>query len=468
MQTKIFKIVAVCLPLLCGTGWSEPTRTMRVEYYHTGNAATEMFSIDRVVVEPLPWPGNPARPIDDTNLGKYLFEVRDRTTNRILFSRGFDSIYGEWETTGEARSVNRTFHESLRFPAPISPVQVVIRKRDAKNSFREVWSTVVDPQDIYVDTSAPARSVPVIEIQKSGDPATKVDLLFLGEGYTNAQHAKCEKDIRRLAESIFTFSPFKERRQDFNLYAVCAAAAESGVSRPSAGIHRQTLFGSTFDAFGTQRYALSFDDRAIRTVASSAPYDALAIVMNESAYGNGGIFGQFASVSVDYPYAARVFIHEFGHHFAGLGDEYYFNANVAYESRADRVEPWEPNITVLLDPERLKWKEMLAPGVPLPTPWPKDDYEKNLGETPAKIRQMREEKRPDAEIAAFQQEARRAAEQALESGPYAGMVGAFEGALYEGKGYYRPQQRCIMISGREFCAVCQRAITRIIELDTGH
>ncbi len=468
MRSKILEIILVCLPLLCRTARSDPFQTMRVDYYHAGNAATEMFSLDRVVVEPLPWPGNPSRPIDDTNLGKYLFEVRDRATNRILYSRGFDSIYGEWETTGEARNMSRTFHESLRFPAPASPVQVVIRKRDVENSFREVWSTVVDPHDIYVDTSAPAPSGPVIEIQKSGDPATRVDLLFLGEGYTKAQHAKCETDIRRLAEGIFTFSPFKERRQDFNLYAICAAAAESGVSRPSAGIHRQTLFGSTFDAFGTQRYALSFDNRAIRTLASAAPYDALAIVMNESAYGNGGIFGQFAAVSVDYPDAARVFIHEFGHHFAGLGDEYYFNANVAYESRTVRVEPWEPNITVLLDPGRLKWREMLAPGVPLPTPWPKEEYEKSLGETPGKIHQMRAEKRPDAEIAAFQQEARRAAERALESGPYAGMVGAFEGALYEGKGYYRPQQRCIMISGQKFCAVCQRAITHIIELDTGH
>lgn len=230
------------------------------------------------------------------------------------------------------------------------------------------------------------------------------------------------------------------------------------------GIHRQTLFGSTFDAFGTQRYALSFDNRAIRTVASFAPYDVLAIVMNESAYGNGGVFGQYASVSVDHPNAISVFTHEFGHHFAGLGDEYYFNANVAYAPRAIRAEPWEPNITALLNPQRLKWKEQVSPGTPLPTPWPKDEYERSIAETPKKVRQMRAEKRPDSEVAAFQREARQATERALDSGPFAGKVGAFEGALYEAKGYYRPQQRCLMISGREFCAVCRNAIERIVDL----
>src|SRR5229473_2906161 len=111
--------------------------TMRLDYYHTGNATQETFSVDRVVIEPLPWPGNPKKTIDETNLGKYLFEVRDRPTNRLLYSRGFASIYGEWETTDEAKSINRTFGESLRFPAPQAPVQIVLKKRDSNNAFRE-------------------------------------------------------------------------------------------------------------------------------------------------------------------------------------------------------------------------------------------------------------------------------------------------------------------------------------------
>src|SRR5688572_27459162 len=182
--------LAVCLGVP-GTISAAPPLTMRVDYYHTGNATEERFSLDRVVVEPLPWPGG--KPIDDTNLGKYFFEVIDRETNRTLYSRGFASIYGEWETTGEAKNVTRTFHESLRFPAPDAPVQVVLKKRDARNAFREAWSLLVDPKDMFVDSSKPASPGPLLEIQKSGDPSEKVDFLIVGDGYTAAERPKFEK-----------------------------------------------------------------------------------------------------------------------------------------------------------------------------------------------------------------------------------------------------------------------------------
>jgi hypothetical protein len=288
-------------------------------------------------------------------------------------------------------------------------------------------------------------------------------LLFLGEGYTAAEQDKCEKDIRRLAEGVFAFSPFKERRKDFNVWAICSPSPDSGVSHPSAGIHRNTLFGSQFDVFGEERYALSFDNRAIRSLASFAPYDVMGIVMNEKEYGNGGIFGLYASVSIDYPAAVRVFVHEFGHHFADLGDEYYFNANVAYSPASTRVEPWEPNITALLDARELKWKTLVAPGTPIPTPWPKEDYENNIRDSQKQIERMRAEGRPAAEIDEARRKAHETQEHYLSEGPYANKVGAFAGAMYE-NGYYRPQQRCIMISGPEFCAVCQHAIEEIIDL----
>ncbi|MEP6636520.1 MAG: peptidase M64 N-terminal domain-containing protein, partial [Acidobacteriota bacterium] len=156
--------------------------TMRLDYYHTGTATEEVFSVDRIVIEPLPWPGDLSKAIDDTNLGKYLFEVRDQKTKRLLYSRGFASIYGEWETTDEAKSLRRTFSESLRFPAPESAAEVVLKKRDAKNDWRDVWSTTIDPKSIFVDRSKTAPPAPVIAIQKMGDPATKVDFLILGDG----------------------------------------------------------------------------------------------------------------------------------------------------------------------------------------------------------------------------------------------------------------------------------------------
>lgn len=152
-------LVLLCLLMLAASALAA-TATMRLDYYHTGNASREIFSLDRVVIEPLPWSGNPAKSIDDTNLGKYLFEVRDRATNRLLYSRGFASIFGEWETTDEAKTLNRSFSESLRFPVPQAPVQIILKKRDAENAFREVWSINIDPHDPFIDTSRPASPAP--------------------------------------------------------------------------------------------------------------------------------------------------------------------------------------------------------------------------------------------------------------------------------------------------------------------
>jgi len=440
--------------------------TMRLDYFHTGKSGQQIFSVDRVVIEPLPWPGNPDKTIDHSNLGVYLFEVVDRATGRLLYSRGFASIYGEWATTEEARRVHRTFHESLRFPAPSAPVKIVVKERDANNAFKEVWSTEIDPADKYIDRSHAPAPAAVIAIERNGDPATKVDLLLLGEGYAANEKDACEKDVRRLSEGLFAVTPFKEHRRDFNVWAICAASPESGVSHPSVGQYRRTLFDSSFDAFGTERYALSFNNRAIREVASYAPYEFLGVVMNEKEYGNGGIFGQYASVSIHYPTAVSVFVHEFGHHFAGLGDEYYFNANVAYAPVANKIEPWEPNITALLDPGNLKWKTLVSAGTPLPTPWPKQEYENSILQAQAKAKQMRAEKRPEQEVTAFLREERKKQEGYLNGGPHADQVGAFEGALYETTGYYRSQQRCIMISGPHFCAACRLALEKVIAMYT--
>lgn len=439
---------------------------MRMDYYHTGNATGEMFSLDRVVIEPLPWPGNPARPIDDTNVGKYLFEVRDRATNRMLYLRGFASIFGEWETTEEAKSANRTFGESLRFPAPATPVQIVLKKRDANNAFREVWSTIVDPKDMFADTSTPPSPGPVIEIERNGDSATKVDLLILGDGYTAAERGKCEKDARRLAGILFTTSPFKERRGDFNVWGLCPASAESGISRPSSGIHHQTAVGASYDAFGSERYILAFDNRAFRTLASFAPYEFVEILANGSTYGGGGIFGLYSTVAADSAWAPYIFVHEFGHHFAGLADEYY-TSPVAYVAPAVRVEPWEPNATALLDPAQLKWRDLASPDTPVPTLWNKEAFEQYSRDVQKRRASIRAANRPESEMDALFREEQQRERQMFAAEKFTGKVGAFEGAMYEAKGYYRPQVNCIMFTRTDFfCQVCRRAIERVIDLYT--
>jgi hypothetical protein len=443
-------------------------RTLRIDYYHSGNASQEHFSLDRLVLEPGAWPGNPAHPVDDTNLGKYFFEVLDRQTNRVLYSRGFSSIYGEWETTGEAQESWRTFSESLRFPAPAAPVQVVLKKRDARNAFREVWSLLVDPADPFLDASAPPSPGPLLEIEKHGPPAEKVDFLILGDGYTAAERGKFEKDARRLAEILFATSPFKERRNDFNVWGLCPPAAESGISRPSTGLHRRSPVGATYDAFGSERYVLSFENRALRDVAAFAPYEFIEILTNSRTYGGGGIFGLYSTVAADSLWSPYVFVHEFGHHFAGLADEYY-TSDVAYEPTTEKVEPWEPNVTALADPGHLKWKDLVKPGTPIPTPWSKEEFEKRSAAIQKRRREIRAQKRPEEEMDALFLEERKDETQLLGSDPHAGQVGAFEGANYAARGYYRPQTDCIMFTRDQvpFCQVCQRAIERVIDLYSG-
>jgi len=439
------------------------TPTMRLDYYHSGNASQELFSVDRIVIESLPWPGSPAQAIDETNLGKYLFEVLDRSTNRVVFGRGFASIYGEWETTEEATKVNRTFHESLRFPAPEAPVQVVLKKRDSDNAFREIWSTLVDPEDRFVDRSEPGSPGALIEIEKNGVSAGKVDFLILGDGYTASERAKFEKDARRLTELLFQTSPFRERRKDFNVWALCPLAAESGISRPSSGIHRRSPLGTTYDSFGSERYVLTFDNRAFRDVASFAPYEFVEIVVNNETYGGGGILGLYGTVAADSAEAPYVFVHEFGHHFAGLADEYY-TSPVAYAPATVKTEPWEPNATALLDPGKLKWKDVVDAETPLPTPWQKEEFESREREFQERRARIRAEGRPEEEMEALFREVREFEVRLFDVEKYLGKVGAFEGAMYEAKGYYRPEVDCIMFTrSQAFCTVCRRAIERVID-----
>ncbi len=439
--------------------------TLRIDYYHSGNAKIELFALDRIVVEPLPWPGSLAQTIDDTNLGKYRFEVVDRASRRVLYSRGFASVFGEWETTGEAASENRTFSESLRFPRPEGPVQIVLEKRDKANDFHELWSLVVDPHDMLVDDARPASAGALIALQKSGPPEEKVDFLILGDGYAAVERSTCEADARRLMAILFATEPFKTRQSDFNVWGLCPAAAESGISRPSLGVHKRSPVGATYDAFRSERYVLTFENRAFRDLASQAPYEFVEIVTHSGTYGGGGIFGQYSTVAADSLWAPYIFVHEFGHHFAALADE-YFTSDVAYQAPSEKVEPWEPNATALLDPEHLKWKDLVAAGTPLPTPWDEEGFVAREREIQAERRKIRAEKQPESVMDALFGRERDEMEKRLGGERFAGKVGAFEGANYEAKGYYRPQADCIMFTRDRvpFCAVCRRAIERVIDL----
>jgi len=443
-------------------------KTMRVDYYHTGDAAHEVLSLERAVSDG-PWSGSQTRLIDDTNFGKYMFEVLDDATGQRLYSRGFASLYGEWETTSEAKSMHRTFHESLRFPWPKKPVRVVVKKRDDLTTFHDIGSFAIDPSARSVNRADLAPLGKVWAVFESGAPSEKVDIVLLGEGYTEEELPKFHADAKRLVDELFATEPFKRRKSDFNVRAIDLPAAESGVSRPHAGKYRRNLAGAQYSIFDSERYLLTYDNRTLRDILSAAPYEFMGILVNEKQYGGGGIYNFQMATAVDSEFSDYVFVHEFGHHFAGLGDEYY-TSDVAYETGGDEhPEPWEANITALHDPDRLKWKDLVEPGTPLPTPWGKQAFEEHSREVRERRSALIERQASEAEFDALFREQREIEAGMLSSMEYYGKVGAFEGASYEPVGLYRPEIDCIMFTRNEvgFCRVCQRAIERVIDLYIG-
>jgi len=436
---------------------------MRLDYYHTGNDSTEMFSVEQLVLEPLSWPGNISRPIDETLRGKYAFEINDGETGDVLYSRSFSSIYGEWETTGEAHRVNRTFHESIRFPTPEDVFNVVIKKRDSKNQFQDIWQIELDPNDYLVHQESAAYANQVEPIQYNGDSANKVDILLLGDGYTADEREGFLDKARELTEVLFESAPFDKRRSDFNVWALAPPSTVSGVSRPSTGIYRDSPIGVSYDAFRSERYVLTYENKAMRRIASSAPYDFIEVLTNTETYGGGGIYGLYSTAAANNEWADYLFVHEFAHHFAGLADEYY-TSSVAYEPPDEITEPYEPNVTALLDPDNLKWKHLVDTGTPVPTAWPKQEFDDNAVSYQTRRNQLRAENAPESDMNALFNTQRDFTEGLFSAAKYHNTIGAFEGANYLSNGFYRSQMSCIMFDrSTDFCKVCGNAIELVID-----
>jgi hypothetical protein len=465
MKTNSLKLLlTTILFAACTVTIADTPQTVRVDYYHTGNADSEMFSLHQAVIEPLPWPGHPDKPIDTVGLGHFMFQVEDPESGQVLFSRGYSSIFQEWQHTGEARSMNRTFHESVRFPRPDKPVLLRISKRNEAQQFESIWTVDIDPDDMLVVRDHAPAPAPVLNIHVSGEPAHKVDVVILGDGYTAGESDKFEADARRLTEYMFTVDPFRKRAGDFNVRAINPPALKSGSNRPSNGTFRHSPSGTTFDAFRSERYILAFDNPGLRSLIQHVPYEFIFILANSETYGGGGIYGLYATVSVDSDWADYVFVHEFGHHFAALADEYY-TSDTAYEAAEELIEPWELNVTAMHDPARLKWAEHVQEGTALPTRWPKEEFETFQRENQARRRQLRADNRPEAEMNQLFRD-----EQEFVTGLFSkhpdtnSVVGAFEGANYAATGYYRSEMNCMMFTRHgSFCRVCSDAIEAVID-----
>ncbi|MBL8768737.1 MAG: peptidase M64 [Planctomycetes bacterium] len=439
-------------------------RVLRIDLFHTGRAGEEFASVDRIRTEGQ-WPGNKARLIDGTGLGLYRVVVRDASTDTVLYTQGFCSVFGEWVTTDEAKLPGRrTFAEAVRIPEPKAPIVLALEKRDARQQFVEWFRTTIDPKSLVIERQKPVNQ-DVLVIVERGDPSSHVDLLLLGDGYTAAEKGAFRADAERLVRALFATEPYKTHAGKFNVRAIAPPSPKSGISKPRQGEWRQSALGATFNTFDSDRYVLLQDDRRWRDVAAAAPYDTVVVLLNERKYGGGGIFRLYSTAAARSEVSEYLFVHEFGHSFAALADE-YFTSPVAYsEFTPPQVEPWETNVTALLDPAQLKWKDLVKADTPLPTPWDKDAFTTLSKQFQQRRADLVAKGAKDEELEALFAEEKAATKQLLDAELARHSIGAYEGAMYQARGLYRPEVDCVMFSRNrnEFCAVCARSIERVIE-----
>lgn len=453
--------------------------TMRIDFHHGGDANAEDVSLDRVYRQGA-WAGSRVHLLDPFPGGRYAAEVADAATGRVLFRKRFDSYFGEYRTTAAAgKGVRRVFHESVLVPFPKAKVRLSIRARRRDRPDRTLLDAEIDPDDAGVSREPLTSGVKVFDLLHGGDPHAHVDVAIVAEGYTAGQEAKLRADLDRFVAILFRQEPFASAKSRFNVRGVWKPSQEGGCDEPGRGVWRNTAVGASFDALGSPRYLLTEENRALRDIAAHAPYDTLYVMVNHPRYGGGGIYNLYCTFTTDNFWSADVFIHEFGHSFAGLGDEYY-TASVAYNDfYPPGVEPDAPNITALADPRRPKWADLVTPGAAVPTPWEKKGFdEKDLAYQKvrealnAKIAAAMRSGAPAGEVERLKAEEDRLSRvHAGEINAYlarskaTGVVGAFEGAGYASKGLYRPALDCTMFTKGEkpFCPVCRRAIARVID-----
>ncbi len=454
-------------------------QTLRIDYYHTGDSRDEWITLDKMWQEPV-WPGSTTNLIFPFNYGRYTIKVYDIASNRLTYSSGFDCMFGEYKTTAPAlNGVKKSFNRSWRIPMPRRPILFVVEKRDKQNLLHPVFTQTIDPSDYHIIRETAVRGDKVFNILQNGTAHDKVDLVFIAEGYTAAEEKKFRSDVDKNVQTLFDLEPFKSCKSRFNIYGVHRPSAESGIDEPREQRYRATALNASFNAFDLDRYVLCDDGIRMREISSVVPCDAVIILVNSSRYGGGGIFNDYCISTVDNERSRMVFVHEFGHSFAGLADEYYASEVAYNDFYPQGVEPTEPNITALLNPKAVKWQSLLSSGIDVPTPHGKEKID-SLTILKQQTAKQRRQELADAERKGAGQneldrikagyneldarigqelEAVRRQFQSVED-----KVGAFEGAGYSTKGLYRPMKYCLMIyhPKNQFCQVCQQAIRDMI------
>jgi hypothetical protein len=391
--------------------------TLRFDYYRTCNSDTFYISLGQLKEEPF-WGGPKKNLLDTFNLGECRFLVYSKKRNVLIYSRNYSALSLEWMATDEARKISRSFYESIIMPFPRDTVILKLQTRDKNLKFVTVFEYEIDPlnKDIIKEN---LKKCKIEKILYSGDPSKKIDIAVIPEGYTLGEMDKFNTDLKRFIDYFFTVSPFTEKKNKFNYWAIYAPSEESEADFPDKGIWKNTLLDAHFNTFNKDRFLTTYEIWHMRDLAANVPYDQVFILVNSSTYGGGGIFNFYNICTSSNQYSEEIFVHEFGHAFAALGDEYEedsFQANQLYNML---VEPWQMNLTNLID-FNSKWKSMVDKETPIPTP----------------------------DIANYKYK-----------------IGVFEGAGYVKKGIYRPWSDCIMrsITAKRFCPVCLKAIRQMID-----
>jgi hypothetical protein len=454
-------------------------KALRIDFYQVGDAKVEFITIDKIYQESI-WPESMKNLIDNLNYGRYALKVYDAASNNLIYSKGFACMFDEYQTTTPAlNGIKKTFNRSIHFPYPKKPVKIVFEARDKSNLLHSIYSENIDLNDVNIIKETNKANDYVYQSLNSGDPHNKVDLVFIAEGYTADERDKFKSDVDKYTNYLFEFEPYKHNKTKFNIYGIMRPSPESAMDEPRQGIFKKTILNSSFNAFGTDRYLLTDEGIKMREIASQVPYDAIVVLVNSKRYGGGGIFNDYCITTVDNQASKMVFVHEFGHSFAGLADEYYTSDVAYYDFYPKGIEPLEPNITALLDPKNVKWKDLLSSGIGIPTEYGKDlrdslsaDKRKNFGDLRKASEDAKKANKTDKEIKKIEEKFLDIDKNitkkidAIKS-KYADLVdkiGVFEGAGYASKGLYRPMIYCIMISNpkNEFCLVCQQVIQRMI------
>ena len=389
-------------------------QTMRIDYFHTGDATTETVTLDHIYQYGI-WSGSLNNLLDQFDNGQYYYKVYDAESNSLIYSKGFNSYFYEYTTSAAAQEgIHRTYHESALIPYPRKPIRFVLEKRTAENQMKTVFSVEIDPESVDIIREEPGDpQVLVVQSHEGNHPHHSVDIAFIGEGYTRAEVDKFKADLKRFTDYFFSKEPYRSNKDKFNLYGVLKPSIDSGVDEPRHNVYKRTALNATFNSLGSERYLLTEDNKTLRDIAAHVPYDALYIMVNHTRYGGGGIYNLYCTFTTDNQWSEYLFVHEFGHSLLGLADE--LNDRIAYLKRTKAPET------------EVREAELL--------------YNKLDREHSEKIHKY------------------------LKNSKFYGKVGAFEGAGYASKGIYRPMVDCIMFtkSAENFCVVCEAAIQRIID-----